>query len=50
MGVVEMNERLEIAEYLAELIHSQFENRKPAMIPQDININELLELSIANQI
>ena len=45
-----MNERLEIAEYLAELIHSQFENRKPAMIPQDININELLELSIANQI
>uniref|UniRef100_UPI004057CA40 nucleotidyltransferase domain-containing protein n=1 Tax=Acetatifactor sp. TaxID=1872090 RepID=UPI004057CA40 len=37
-----------LAEYLAELIHAQLENRKPLSIPEELSVEELIKLSARN--
>ena len=39
-----------LAEYLAELVKAQLENRKPGLLPREIDIDELVRLSHKNQI
>lgn len=37
-----------LAEYLAELVHAQLENRKPKPIPEQVSVEELIRISGAN--
>ena len=37
-----------ISEYLAELVHAQFEERKPKGIPQGITIEEIIDIAKRN--
>lgn len=38
----------ELADYLAELIHAQFENRTPEKIPEGLTMEELSRAAVEN--
>lgn len=44
------NKKTEIREYTAELVKACFEKRKPAEIPAELSVEELLDLAVSGQI